>query len=220
MVGPKHFPKRSFKYVYILLLTITLAQLVWQLGDQSPLGFMTLIDGQRNAAIGRAFAWVMFGSFALFVFATYLELEAFEEKERPFENIQKPRYGVFEALEWFIRVALVAVATVKLWQPDSYQEALYFLALVSSLLFLWSVLASLAFQARWAHNDFALLVLALVCPALSWFSSDEQREAEFGLGILLMLFGLTIVVFSLGAYRLLDMASRRPAIQGSANSTG
>jgi hypothetical protein len=211
MGGAGHFPKRSFKYVYILLLLLTLGQLVMQLGSKSPLGFMTLIAGETNAATGRVFAWALFGTFAFFVFAIYMEMEAFEEKERPFADIQKPKYSFFEGVEWLVRASLVALATVKLWHPQSYQGALEYLAIIAALLLFWSVVATLAFKARWLKTDFALAVLAFTCWYLSWFSSDPKREADFGLGILLALFAIMIILFSIGASRLMDLLGIRPA---------
>jgi hypothetical protein len=220
MGGTGHFPKRSFKYVYIALLVITLVQLVTQLGNESPLGFMTLIDGKDNVATGRACAWGLFGSFAFFVFAIYMEMEAFEEKAPPFEDIEQPKRAFAEYAEWLVRVVLVALVTVKLWYPQSYQGALVFLAAIAGLLFLWSAITSAAFQVRWNPWDSVLLLVALGCAALSWVSSDAEREANFGLLILLGLFVLMIVFFSLGVARLMDLARSRAGSAAAVGSPG
>jgi hypothetical protein len=210
-MGQAHFPRRSFKYVYIVILILTLKDLVSQLSVNAHLGFMTLIDGQENAETGRALAWLMFGAWALFVLVAYVELEIFEEKGAPFHTIHRPKQRFWEHVEWGLRFFLVGMVTVKIWEPTTYQQMLFSLAAVAVLLFVWAVLTTLAFKARWTHTDFGLLVLAATSSAIAWFSNNSEREATFGVFILMILAVLTVAAFGVSMMRIAKLiAARRP----------
>ena len=198
------FPRKSFRIVYIAILLVTLAELVSKLSGEAPLGFMTLIDGAQNADVGRGLLWSMFASWALFIFTTYLEMEAFEDNRPPFDTLQQPNRQYVEFIEWGMRLFLIGLVTVKLWKPESYQQALFSLAGLSGLLFAWSVLVTASFKARWSHVDFALLALSAVCGVMWWFASDHEREANFGVAILIGMTLLTFILLGLGLLRIIQ----------------
>jgi hypothetical protein len=144
----------------------------------------------------------MFGSWALFIFSTYLHVEAFEDSAKPFHNIVRPINNAIVFCEWLVRFTLVCLVTVKFWTPESYQNALLLLSGICSLLFLWTLLVSFGFNCKWRHTDFGLLAVAAMSSFVAWLSGNPIREAEWGLAVFGGLAILFLVTVTLACIRL------------------
>jgi hypothetical protein len=219
----EHFPLRTFRYVYLIILIITLAGLVQTLGSSAPIGFMALIDGEENALIGRSILYGAFFGWALFFFSVYVYMEAFEDKDGTFVAPVKPKSIWIERTEWALRFLLIAAVTIKLWKPHTYQEAMWSVAAISFGLFVWSAVVAGAFAIGWRSQNLLLIVLTLLSAAAAWIASDADREGKYGLLICIVLPFVATVAMSLGLYNLREAfwpgARRHGAVTSDSDDT-
>lgn len=194
------FPIPTLKYVYGLLLLIALIQIAFAVGSDGSLGFMDKISGKDNVLAGQGLLIAMAAMSCAFIFVTYLDIEAFEEKKGRFEYIRRPG-PVVEAFELCIRFLLLFLITVKVWKPDTYREALGAQAALSCALLIWSVVISRFCRAHWEWRSVFLLLIAGIS-FWGWrISGDREREADLGVWMIVILTMLSVVFGLLAARR-------------------
>jgi len=199
-------PVGVFRLIYILLLTFGLYEIGLTLSVATPL-FIRTIPGEGNLLVGNVFYIGTLIAAGIFIFAVYLSFEAFEDRRGPFESATMPNKRIYRLIELSLRIALIALLTIKLWRPTNDVDATYFLAVIAICLFCWTVIVKAKYSAALTNFDILGTVgLVLFALLLSVFSSSAEVASEYGLGGFAIMILFSIMLFGLGVFLLKRIA--------------
>jgi hypothetical protein len=193
-----HF-KALFPAFYAVVFGFTLLSLFEHQLHSPPPILVEAVNGEKNRLFVSGCLLGLIAVLCIYLFVNYLRLELFEHRSNG--DALTPS-AVWNFVEFALRAAILAVVTVKILRWQFLPDILLFIALLSLLQLLWSLLLHFIFGEVLSQRSAWLHGVASVFSALSyWIASSPQLQLDLGMAI----FAGTIIMIIVLGVQLLDL---------------